>query len=66
MLRNIIKKFLFFLLWKKKPKSKTNYKSRGKRQKKLKGRVEGMVMQWKHEMTWSEGCITADVVSKLS
>lgn len=61
-----LKNSWFSYFGKRKPKSKTNYKSRGKRQKKLKGRVEGMVMQWKHEMTWSEGCITADVISKLS
>lgn len=28
-------------------------------------RVEGMAMQWRHEMTWSGGCITADVVSTV-
>lgn len=25
--------------------------------------AEGMAVQWRHEMTWSEGCITADVAS---
>lgn len=60
MLRNIIKPFLFCLLWKKKTNSKTKDKSRGKRQKKLKGmenvschlRQELRVWQCSGDMKW--------------